>query len=156
MIGAPPPDTSEHTQGRRLFLEASRGEDRMGPMRQAKKDTQTSVGAEDVPTDRKGKQSIRTRSLSVDSNGEDEDVTSSEDESLCHGDGSPILSKKTRRTGAARNSKPFQKTSNANEPRSPITSKIVFLAIYFSVIHIFCSVSVAKENPDNSLESCTI
>ncbi|KJA22003.1 hypothetical protein HYPSUDRAFT_202495 [Hypholoma sublateritium FD-334 SS-4] len=122
MIGAPPPDTSEHTQGRRLFLEASRGEDRMGPMRQAKKDTQTSVGAEDVPTDQKGKQNIRTRSLSVNSNEEDEDVTSSEDESLCHDDGSPILSIKTRRTGAASNSKPFQKTSNGNEPRSPITT----------------------------------
>ncbi|KJA21973.1 hypothetical protein HYPSUDRAFT_202467 [Hypholoma sublateritium FD-334 SS-4] len=111
MIGAPPPDTSEHTQGRRLFLEASRGEDRMGPMRQAKKDTQTSVGAEDVPTNRKGKQSIRTRSLSVDSNGEDEDVTSSEDE------------------------------KDVERERAQIPHH---------------DVSVAKENPDNSLESCTI
>lgn len=102
----------------------------MGPMRQAKKDTQTSVEADDVFTDRKRKQGTRTRSLEMGS--DDEGVLANEDESPNCSDGSPILSAQTRRAGNLNAySKPIQKTSNADRRESPIIGKII-LSIIFS------------------------
>lgn len=114
----------------------------MGPMRQANKDTQTSGEAEDVSIDRKGKKSTQTRSPGVDSNVEV--ASSNGDESLHSSGDSPIVSAKTRRAGRAYRSEPSQKTSNTNEHKSPIMSKIILFVIYFSPIHLPCSVSIAK------------
>lgn len=103
----------------------------MGPMRQVTKDIQISAAADAVSTERKGKQRAGTQSPSMYSNDVNQSIATEDDETPAHGDGSPSLSTSSlagQNMGRTYHSQNFQKTSNTNEPKSPIIGKISSLS----------------------------